>query len=103
MIVINNKVAAAPFPLGEEEKVKIVGGMAVSNQLEDGGELVGLEVVFDSENFIIGGKVFLPPSAAEAPWAKKIYHHEGCEFILVPEDAIVAMEFDEADEMEEGA
>lgn len=52
--------------------------------------LVALKVVFQSGSYLVGDTVYVSADAVLHPWSKQVMTLEDKEFVLVPEDLLVA-------------
>lgn len=81
----NKLLACSPFPKQNVEK-KVNRGLVMA---EHKISIQELELLFTSESYAKGQKVYVRGDRVMQPWAKEVFTMDGKEFILVPESEIV--------------
>ncbi len=88
--VLNDRVAAQPFP-AQEVKKKVVGGLL---EFKIQGSLQGLRVIHGNAKISAGSVIYVRSDCnTTTTWGKQVLSAEGLEFILVPEDAIILVDY----------
>lgn len=93
---VNKKVAVEPFP-NDARAPEVKNGLALTSR----HRVVALKVIFSSMTnkdggayYPAGSTVWLKASESEASWAKEIFEIEGKSVILVPEEKILMVKYD---------
>lgn len=90
--ILNGMVAIKPlvFDHDKGQSQKMVAGFYGTDKLSK--TLIKSEVVFNSSVFKQGDKVYLRADMYNAPQAKQVMKISDFEFIIIPENMIVAVE-----------
>lgn len=90
--ILNQQVALKPlvFEHDKGQSTQTIKGFAGTDKLNK--SLISTEVIFNSENFKSGQKVFVRADVYNLPQAKAILKLNEQEFILFPENMVVAVD-----------
>jgi hypothetical protein len=92
MQTLNDNVAVRPFVFKHDkgETNNSVKGFVGTDKLSK--VIISSEVVFESKNFKPGDKVYVKGEMQNLPYVRNVFNIDGVDFILIPENLIVAKE-----------
>ncbi len=86
---VNKKLAVAPFAI-REVKTKRVSGVALMEHLV---QLEKTTVLFPNQLGVPPGTViYVAGENVKHKWASEVFTHDGVQFIVLPEDLVIAFE-----------